>query len=169
MAKKLRDRLAQCNIEGLKAEQHFKLLMEAEGKFVLPATGEQNIFDHVDFWVDDKGIDVKGNRHLDCIWLEINNVKGKSGWLRGQADYIVFDIKELKQFCFFNRTDLLAYCEQITDRAVSKDDFNKLYTRFGRKDLLVKVRYDDIKDLQKGYLSYTDEKLQRLSDTHNQS
>jgi hypothetical protein len=158
----LRERLAECNRQGEKAEQHFKRLMEAEGRFVLPATGEQNIFEHVDFWVDNKGIDVKGNRHLDCIWLEINNVKGKEGWLRGKADYIVFDIHELKQFCFFNRTDLLAYCQKITERADSKDDFNKLYTRFGRQDLLVKVRYDDIKHLQQGVLSYRHEKVQRL-------
>jgi hypothetical protein len=165
----LEERLAQCNQEGEKAEQHFKRLMEAKGKFVLPSTRDQNIYEHVDFWVDDKGIDVKGNRHLDCIWLELNNVQGKDGWLKGKADYIVFDVVELKQFCFFNRTDLLNYCNNITGRAISKDDFNKLYTRFGRKDLLVKVRYDDIKNLQVGFLSYKHEAMQRLSNTNNNS
>ena len=151
---RLEDRLEQCRKEGDTTEQHFKKLMEAKGKFVLTATREQNIYDHVDFWIDDKGVDVKGNRHLDCIWLETKNVHGNRGWLEGEAEYIVFDVKELKGFCFFARTDLLSYCQKIDERTHTKDDFNKIYTRSGRKDQLVKVRYDDIKHLQKGFLKY---------------
>tara|TARA_R100000773_G_C4147906_1_gene71324 strand:+ start:15 stop:536 length:522 start_codon:yes stop_codon:yes gene_type:complete len=162
----LRERLNNCKFEGDKAEDHFKQLMEARGYFVLPATKEQNIKDHVDFWVDHKdineqqkvshyyGVDVKGNRHLDCIWLEIKNVLGNKGWLEGEAEYIVFDIKELKGFCFYRRTDLLDYCQKITKYAQSKEDYNKFYTRSGRKDKLVKVKHKHIKHLQKGIIKY---------------
>ena len=162
----LRERLKNCKFEGDKAEDHFKQLMEARGYFVLPATKEQNMKDHVDFWVDRKetnteqkvsdyyGVDVKGNRHLDTIWLELKNVLGDKGWLEGEAEYIVFDIKELKAFCFYKRTDLLEYCQKITKKAQSKWDYNKIYTRWGRADKLIKVQHKDIKQLQKGIMKY---------------
>tara|TARA_B100001939_G_scaffold325237_1_gene317830 strand:+ start:471 stop:935 length:465 start_codon:yes stop_codon:yes gene_type:complete len=150
----LRDRLKQCNLEGQKTEERFKQLMDAKGKWCLPSTKEQNIYDHIDFWIGEVGVDVKGNRHLECCWLELKNVIGKDGWLKGNADYIVMDIIELKSFIFFLRTDLLDYCQKITETTNDKKEFNKFYTRAGRKDLLVKVRYDDIKHLKKGVLNY---------------
>ena len=163
---RLQDRLKICKFEGDKAEDHFKQLMEARGYFVLPATKEQNMKDHVDFWVDRKdtnteqkvsdyyGVDVKGNRHLDSIWLELKNVLGNKGWLEGEAEYIAFDIKELQGFCFYKRTDLLEYCQKITKYAKDKWDYNKLYTRSGRKDKLIQVKHKHIKHLQKGIIKY---------------
>ena len=151
---RLEERLKLCKVQGDKAEHRFKKLMEAKGRFCLPSYQKQNIEDHIDFFVDDVGIDVKGNRHLNCIWLELNNVQGKDGWLKGKADYIVMDIKELKGFCFFKREDLLEYSLGITQVAKHKYEYNRLYTRSGRKDLLVQVKYNDIKHLQKGYLKY---------------
>jgi hypothetical protein len=151
---RLEERLRQCKVQGNKAEHKFKELMDAKGRFCMPSYPKQNMEDHIDFFVDDVGIDVKGNRKLDCIWLELNNVQGKPGWLRGKADFIVMDIKELKGFYFFPRIDLLDYCSNITETAKHKFEYNKLYTRHGRKDLLVQVRYNDIKHLQKGFIKY---------------
>ena len=71
---RLEERLRQCKVQGDKAEYRFKELMEAKGRFCLPSYPKQNMEDHIDFFVDDVGIDVKSNRHLDSIWLELNNV-----------------------------------------------------------------------------------------------
>lgn len=130
--------------------------MEQRGHKVTAATRNENIFKHIDFFVDSIGVDVKGNRHLDCIWLELDNVKGNKGWLRGEADYIVFDIVEMSSFCFFKREDLLQYVlDNVTEYTTSKE-YNKFYTRsyWGKKDKLIKVKYEDIEELLTQKLAY---------------
>ena len=128
--------------------------MEQKGYTVEKTTAYDDMQRHIDFYVNDQSVDVKGNRHLECIWLELKNVRGKDGWLNGSATYIVMDIKELGQFIFFLREDLLNYCLKINETTYSKWDFNKIYTRYGRKDEIIKVRYDDIKNLQVGNIYY---------------
>ena len=140
--------------QGKKAEELFKELMLERGNTCVKSSRHEDIHYHIDFYVNEIGVDVKGNRHLETIWLELNNVKGLNGWLRGKAKYIVFDVVELKSFCFFYRIDLLDYVSNITEIAESKKDYKKLYTRENRKDVLVKVRYDDIKHLQKQAIRY---------------
>jgi hypothetical protein len=142
--------------EGLATEDHFKSLMLSIGKNCTPASQSQNIYDHIDFFIDGVSLDVKGNRHLNCIWLELTNVNGNHGWLRGKANYIAFDIKELNSFRFFKTKDLLKYCENITEKTSDKRDFNKIYTRshFGRKDEIIKVTYKNISHLEKGHMKY---------------
>jgi hypothetical protein len=142
--------------EGLSTELKFKKLIISKGRKCDDASEEQNIYDHIDFFIDGVPVDVKGNRYLDCIWLEVTNVNGKSGWLKGKSEYIVFDIKELFAFCFFKTKDLLDYCLKINQRTTNKKDFNKIYTRsdFGRKDEIIKVRYKHINHLIKSILKY---------------
>ena len=53
-------------------------------------------------------------------WLEIQNVRGKDGWLKGEATYIVFDILDLKQFVFFKRRDLLEFVSQFKEETEDK-------------------------------------------------
>ena len=64
------------------------------------------------------------------------------------------DVVELNSFCIFLRQDLLAFVENITDIASSKKDYMKLYTRENRQDVLVKVKYNNIKHLQKQTVRY---------------
>lgn len=143
-----------CIEEGNKTEDHFKNVMEQKGYIVEKTTAYDDMQRHIDFYVNDQSVDVKGNRHLECIWLDLKNVRGRDGWLNGSATYIVMDIKELGQFIFFLREDLLDYCLKINETTYSKWDFNKIYTRYGRKDQIIKVRYDDIKNLQVGNIYY---------------
>ena len=131
--------------------------MEARGHVVTPATRSENIFKHIDFYVGDLSVDVKGNRHLDCIWLEITNVRGNKGWLKGEAMYIAFDIAELSSFAIFKREDLLEFVmENVTEYSQNKNEFMKFYTRaaWGKEDLLVKVRFDHIKTLTYQLIGY---------------
>ena len=131
--------------------------MEARGHVVTPATRSENIFKHIDFYVGDLSVDVKGNRHLDCIWLEMTNVRGNKGWLKGEAMYIAFDIAELSSFAIFKREDLLEFVmENVTEYSQNKNEFMKFYTRaaWGKEDLLVKVRFYHIKTLTYQLICY---------------
>jgi len=140
--------------EGNKAEDKFlKLMLERDNSCVKSST-QDDINKHIDFYVNDIGIDVKGNRHLETIWLELKNVKGDKGWLECCAEYIVFDIIELNSFCFFKRIDLYEYASQFTEIAKDKKDYKKRYTRKDRKDVLIKVTYNDIRHLQKQIIEY---------------
>ena len=76
--------------------------MEQKGYIVEKTTAYDDMQRHIDFYVNDQSVDVKGNRHLECIWLELKNVRGKDGWLNGSATYIVMDIKELMDNLYFS-------------------------------------------------------------------
>ena len=143
--------------QGNDAEKKFKDLMELRGNICIKSSRSDDINKHIDFYVNQFSVDVKGNRHLETIWLELKNVKGNKGWLEGEADYIVFDVVELKSFCFFNTEKLFNYVKDIKEIAKDKKDYNKLYTRKERKDVLVKVRYNDIKHLEKQKIKYEQE------------
>ena len=140
--------------QGNDAENKFKNLMETRGNTCVKSNRNDDIKKHIDFYVNQFSVDVKGNRHLQTVWLEIKNVKGDKGWLQGEADYIVFDLIELESFCFFKTKDLFDYVKNIKEIAADKNDYNKLYTRKDRKDVLVKVKYNDIKHLEKQRIRY---------------
>lgn len=130
--------------------------MEERGNTIVASSRLDNIHKHIDFYLNGFGVDVKGNRHLDCIWLELDNVKGNNGWLRGKAEYIVFDVEELGSFCFFKRIDLLNWVLENITEYTDKKEFNKFYTRakWGKKDKLVKVKYEEIKHLLTQSIAY---------------
>ncbi len=111
---------------------------------------------HIDYYINNKGFDVKAKRHLETIWLEKKNVNGFDGWLLGKADYIVFDILELNSFCIFKRQDLYNHIKDISEYTTNKYEHNKIYTRskWGKKDELIKVTYNEIKHLEVFKLSY---------------
>ncbi len=144
------------NKVGLDTEDLFKSLMESRGHKVIKSSKQDDIYKHIDFYVNGYSIDVKGSRHLDCIWLETINVLGDDGWLKGKADFIVFDVVELKSFCVYNRQELLLFTNNITEFTDSKYDFLKIYsrTKWNRKDQLIKCRYDDIKHLEVQKIQY---------------
>ncbi len=148
--------------EGNAAENKFKDLMLSRGNTCIKSSKSDDINNHIDFYVNKFSVDVKGNRHLETIWLEINNVIGNKGWLQGKADYIAFDVIELNSFCFFYTKDLFDYVKNIKEITIDKNDYQKLYTRKNRKDVLVKVKYNDIKHLEKQRIKY-DNKLRRTS------
>jgi hypothetical protein len=140
--------------KGKQTENKLIYLLESLGRKVVQANLSQDMYDHIDMFVNDVPIDVKGNRYANCIWLELTNVNGKDGWLKGKSKYIVMDVIDMNSFLVFKTKDLLEYCNNIVQIANSKNDYNMLYTRHGRKDQIIKVRYSDIKHLQKGKLTY---------------
>ena len=134
-------------LEGRKAEDRFCTLMSERGHSCIKSSKSDDIMKHIDFYVNDIPVDVKGNRHLDTIWVELTNVRGNNGWLKGESKYIVFDVVELKSFCFFERESLLKYTMSFTELALNKTEYKKLYTRKDRQDVILKYKYSDIEHL----------------------
>ena len=150
------ERKKYSNEIGLQTENLFEKIMQQRGNKVIKSSKHDDIHKHIDFYVNGFGVDVKGGRHLECIWLETTNVLGNDGWLNGEADFIAFDIVELNSFSIYNRNDLLNFTKAITEITETKEDFLKIYsrTKWGRKDQLIKCRYNDIKHLEKQIIKY---------------
>ena len=145
------------NLEvGNKAEILFHKLMVSRGNKCVKASKDVDIHHHIDFYVNDLGVDVKGNRKMDSIWLELQNVIGNDGWLKGKADYIVFDMVELNSFAFFPRKSLYDHVKDIKEKSTTHRDYMRLHNVKGRKDIIVRTKYSDIKHLQTQIISYSD-------------
>jgi len=144
-------RLDYCAKTGNYYEELFSKKVIAKGFKWRKSTNEEDWYKHIDCYVNQYGVDIKGNRHLETIWLEYTNVNGNNGWLRGKAFYIAMFIVELNCFSIYKRIDLLNYIIQNTkEKTNNKKDYLKLYTRekWGKKDQIVKVKYDYIKHLE---------------------
>jgi hypothetical protein len=144
-------RYIQCQNDGNYYEDLFKSRVLLLGMKYKKGTQKDDWYKHIDCYVNGYGVDVKGNRHLETIWLELLNVNGNKGWLQGDAFYIAMFIKELNIFSIYKRLDLLAHIkENVNQYTENKNEYNKFYTRkkWGKKDILVKYRYNDIKHLE---------------------
>jgi hypothetical protein len=131
--------------QGDLAEKRFIDACEAVGYQVRKATAQEDIYEHIDYWVLRKenwyGVDVKGNRHPETIWVE--------GWLHGSATFIAFDIAEEGGFAVILREELVDWCLLNVDNTfVGKNEaYRKLYQREGREDVLTKIHLTDLKEL----------------------
>ena len=149
-----RSRRVYSYLKGKKAEDLFREVMLDRGHEVRESNKKDNIEKHIDFYVNNKGIDIKGNKTRDSIWLELKNVKGKEGWLKGEADFIVFYLVDLKAFSFYKRKDLLRFTKGIELRTSNKNEYLKIYTRRNRKDEIIRVKYAHIKYLEQQIIYY---------------
>ena len=119
---------------------------------------------HVDFWWESPrkgriGIDAKGikkNSRIDkCYddtihWLELKSVAGNDGWLYGKADYIAF--RTFTKILFVKRETLLDFALKCIDgKEISvgrnPNECYVPYQRYGRKDLIIKVKTTDLEKL----------------------
>lgn len=150
MYKVTAERKAYTKSTGAAYEKLFEKCVLQRGAKVERTSMKVDIEKHIDYYVNGYGVDVKGNRRLDYIFLELVNVKGINGWLRGEADYIAFHFKDLNHFKVFNRVDLLDFVvENVKGITNTSNDFMKYYNRgaWGQKDKIVRVHYDHIKHL----------------------
>lgn len=135
---------------GKQIEDLFKETVSKRGRKVVKSSPEDDKNKHIDFYVDGVGVDVKGNRALDKIWLETKNVRGDNGWLRGEAEYIAFHFEAFNHFKVFRRADLLDFIEKnVKGTCKTSKPYLKFYNRgdWDKKDELVKVHYNHIKHL----------------------
>jgi hypothetical protein len=141
---------------GKKTEEHFKELMISRGNKCVKSSYNDDLYKHIDFYVNGYGVDVKGKRRLNSIWLEIVNVRGYDGWLNGEADYIVFDFLDLNAYSVFKRKQLLKLVSNVTETTNSSKDYMKIYGRseWNQKDKLIKCKFEDIKHLEIQRIEY---------------
>ena len=83
----------------------------------------------------------------DIAWVEGTNVRGKPGWVKGKADYIVFERNEY--WLLVNRQELLNH---IQDKLKEKGyetgkGIYQIYQREGRLDKITMVPFQDIEQL----------------------
>lgn len=91
------------------------------------------------------------NNIMDSVWVEGTNVSGHHGWIKGKADYIVFE-RENTWF-IVNRQELL----DLTFNKLKQNNFKKgkgvylIHTRDGRKDKVTQVLFEDMKAINNHY------------------
>ena len=126
---------------------------------------KEDMIDHIDIWWDSPkkgrlGIDVKGlkkSRRRDTTyddtihWLEIQNVRGDNGWLKGRADYIAF--RTLTKIIFVKRETCLDFAlKKIEGKETVYDTPKECYIpykrkKFGRDDLTLKALNSDLEEI----------------------
>jgi hypothetical protein len=138
------------------SELRFKNMCLGKKFQISKATKNQDIYEHWDFKVNKSLVDVKGlkkvsrsdgNYNHDIAWLEIQNVRGNLGWLKGKADFIAFEQKDY--FLIVERGSLLNWLrKKITNVnfvTSSRLALYRLYQRSGRKDIISMVKISDFK------------------------
>ena len=101
--------------------------------------------------------DVKGMKKVnrwdnkkqdDIAWVEGTNVRGKPGWVKGLANYIVFE--RIDHWFLVNRQELL---DHVQDKLKQKGyetgkGVYQIYQRDGRLDKITMVPFQDIEQLK---------------------
>jgi hypothetical protein len=124
------------------------------------ATNKQDMYEHWDVQGTLGGqllkFDVKGMKKVnrwdkksqdDITWIEGTNVKGYPGWIKGKADYIVFERPEY--WLLVDREELFKF----TWSKLEENNFRKgkniyeVYQREGRLDKITMVPFEDIEQL----------------------
>ena len=148
---------------GEHAENLFILLAVKLGWKISASTQQENIHDHWDYLIekDDKQykVEVKSKKRINrtdaseqdnFIWVELQNVRGETGWLFGKADLIAFE--QEKTFLFVKKPDLLKTVNKKVDLVAKvkspKDAVYKIYKREGRKDKLTLLPMNDVEEIK---------------------
>ena len=114
----------------------------------------EDIHEHWDFKVNNSTVDVKALKRInrsesmfstEYTQDELQNVRGNTGWLFGDADYIAFE--QLNHFLIVKRSDLIGFCEknikdQFVDRA--SQAIYKKYQRKNRQDIISLISLKDL-------------------------
>jgi hypothetical protein len=167
MNESLKNKIDKDTEKSDESEALFVRIMERDGYRCLTATTWQNWNEHWDVMTYKDGvferIDIKGLKEATAdgrTWIELQNVKGQTGWLyASKLDAIAFEKED--RFDFIKRKDLIP----IVEKGIKKSDIEdegftiyyekqglKDYRRYcrknwGRDDRVVKVPFADIDHL----------------------
>ena len=100
--------------------------------------------------------DVKGMKKVnrwdnkkqdDIAWVEGTNVRGKPGWVKGLADYIVFERTD--HWLLIGRQELLDHVQnKLKEKGYEKGKgVYQIYQREGRLDKITMVHFQDMEQL----------------------
>lgn len=143
------DTTGRASQEGAKAEQVFKDIVDEFFDSDIEASDFTDQLKHIDFHCNlPITVDVKSLKDPNTVWIELKNVQGKDGWLHGEATHIAFERPQV--FVLVKREDLIGLVDELVDMDTivdsAADCLYKLYsrTKWGRKDLLTKIRPTDL-------------------------
>ena len=147
--------------EGLAKEKEFgDLLVEKNGGSYVHASRKDDMFNHIDLFYTKENetysFDVKSmkksNRKDSKVddqihWIELQNVRGNPGWIYGKADFIAFEL--MNSWLIVNREKIIDWIDKkVTNKTISKSkDFYTYYQRWGRQDIVVKVKTSDLREI----------------------
>ena len=151
---------------GHESENQLMKLMVGEGYACFKASEKQDRYEHWDFAVKENGgftkIDVKSLKKSSLegyTWIEFKNINGNDGWIICESmDVLAFERED--RFELIKRAELLPLIEELIKKADLEDvngditycsvdnlNYYRKYSRVGRKDLMVKAKFDDFKHL----------------------
>ena len=151
------DTKGEARVNGYRAELGFKDALSVFFNAQIIKSTLQEEFSHVDYNCKMQfKVDVKSIKDPNTIWIELRNVQGESGWLYGDASHFAFERQ--KYFVMVRKDDLISLVHDLTknEKVDSPDDcLYKLYSRskYGRKDLLTKIKPEDLKEIPHTCLS----------------
>ena len=147
--------------EGLTKEKEFgDLLVKKNGGSYVHASQKDDMFNHIDLFYTIAGktysFDVKSmkksNRKDSTVddqihWIELQNVRGNPGWIYGKANFIAFEL--MNSWLIVNREKIIDWIDKkVTNKTISKSkDFYTYYQRWGRQDIVVKVKTSDLREI----------------------
>ena len=160
-----------------RADEEFvaRLIVATKGGNVVPATSEDDIQNHVDFWWTPNGgtqrfgVDVKGLKKIrrndyrvndTDTWIETMNVLGQPGWVYGKATYIAF--RRIGKVLFVRREALARYVETkiAGKQIVSKNPmccyipYRRASSFPPRMDVITLVPLDDIESISEFVIAH---------------
>lgn len=158
------DHDGKCITAGMRAETLFEQLAKEKG-FTARAASAPEQFKHIDYWLERipdytpaHSVDVKARKRAnrkdnttddDWIWLELQSVNGRKGWLLSDVNIIAFE--QADKFVLVNRAALAHWLLNKSpyhqnDEYVTKsvDAKYKPYQRKGRRDIITRAKLSDI-------------------------
>jgi hypothetical protein len=164
-----RDANGSCQKEGLSAEEAFKERVAERGGVWRNANREENIFKHIDCFVDGKAFDIKAAKRIarrnrrgmkglvqDALhWVEHIGITGHPGWTHAtHMDYLAFQMLN-KTFIVVNRSVLSSFLDDrvafqggkcAKSQYTAKDGV--LWRRKGRRDAMTLFSTDQLLALE---------------------
>jgi hypothetical protein len=132
------------------SESRFKEMCRLNGWQCIKSSKQDDMYKHIDFYVTtDNGemsVDVKHSSDVECIWVELKNVRGAIGWLYGEATHICFDVPLINKLVMVERLDLQRYIHENCQKVFvpKAEAYLKLYTRQGRSDIITSISIIDL-------------------------
>jgi|TARA_R100000084_G_C4639467_1_gene142937 hypothetical protein len=139
---------------GRKGEYNFEEICKKYEWECKKSTKKENIYSHIDFYLFNMGVDVKGlkeSHKKNEIIVEFKNVQGHSGWCSKESKATLIAFEFLDFFVLVKKNELLEYCRKNVFNVYVKnfkDCYKKLYQRKNRKDLMTKLNIYDLKRLE---------------------
>jgi hypothetical protein len=154
-----------CQKEGLSAEEAFKQRVAERGGVWRNANREENIYRHIDCFVDAKSFDVKAPKRIarrnrrgmkgvvqDALhWVEHVGITGYPGWSHSKhMDFLAFQMLD-NTFIVVKRVELAMFLDErvafhggklATSQYTAKDGV--LWRRKGRKDAMTLFSTDQL-------------------------